>query len=321
MEGDVDDTETVTLEDVQEDEHIVEDVSDEKYLGDIISKDGKNSKNIKARVARAKGSVKQIMEILDNICFGPYQFQVALILRNSLFLSSLMFNSEAWYNVSSSDIDELEKADEILLRKVLECPESTPKEMLYLELGCLPIRFILMSRRVMFLQTMLQEEENSLLHRFFQAQLNQPTKGDWCQTVEKNMKDLNLKLTHSEIKHMKKEDLQKVVKAACKVSALQYLNSVKSKHSKVLHIPHPTLDMQPYLKPNHITISEAKFIFSARTRMLDVRSNFKNKYSDLKCPNCKEEDSQPHLLSCEKLVSQSSIISELPKYENIFNKI
>ena len=183
----VDDTETVTLEDVQEDEHIVEDVSDEKYLGDIISKDGKNSKNIKARVARAKGSVKQIMEILDNICFGPYQFQVALILRNSLFLSSLMFNSEAWYNVSSSDIDELEKADEILLRKVLECPESTPKEMLYLELGCLPIRFILMSRRVMFLQTMLQEEENSLLHRFFQAQLNQPTKGDWCQTVEKNM--------------------------------------------------------------------------------------------------------------------------------------
>ena len=94
----------------------MEDVSDEKYLGDIISKDGKNSKNIKARVARAKGSVKQIMEILDNICFGPYQFQVALIRRNSLFLSSLMFNSEAWYNVSSSDIDELEKANEILLK-------------------------------------------------------------------------------------------------------------------------------------------------------------------------------------------------------------
>ena len=44
----VDDTETVTLEDVQEDEHIVEDVTDEKYLGDIISKNGKNIKNIKA---------------------------------------------------------------------------------------------------------------------------------------------------------------------------------------------------------------------------------------------------------------------------------
>ena len=79
------------------------------------------------------GSIKQIMEIMDNICFGPYQFQVALVLRNSLFLNSLMFNSEAWYNVSNQDIDELERVDEILLRKILECPESTPKEMLYLE--------------------------------------------------------------------------------------------------------------------------------------------------------------------------------------------
>ena len=314
----VDETETVTQQDVQEDEHVVEEVSDEKYLGDIISKDGKNSKNIKARVAKALGSIKQIMEILENICFGPYQFQVALVLRNALLLSSLMFNSEAWYNVTDSDITELEKVDEKLLRKVLECPESTPREMLYLELGCLPLRFILMSRRIMFLQTILQEDKSSLLHRFFKAQLNHPTKGDWCQSVKKNIEDLKLDLNFNQIEHMKKEDLQKIIKDACKISALEYLNKVKSKHSKVLHIPHSTLDMQPYLKPNHITIMEAKFIFSVRTRMLDVKTNFKNKYNDLKCPNCMEEDSQSHLLSCDKIVSQSEIVTEIPKYENIF---
>ena len=123
------------------------------------------------------------MDILENICFGPYQFEVALILRNSLFLNSFWFNSEAWYNVSSSDIIELEKVDEMLLRRILECPGSTPKEMLYLELACLPIRFILMSRRILFLQTILQEGEQSLMYRFFQAQHNNPTKGDWCQSA------------------------------------------------------------------------------------------------------------------------------------------
>ena len=82
------------------------------------------------------------MEILENICFGPYYFEVALVRRNSLFLSSFLFNSEAWYNVTSNDIDDLEKVDEILERRILECPDSTPKEMLYLELACLPIRFI-----------------------------------------------------------------------------------------------------------------------------------------------------------------------------------
>ena len=34
------------LEDSQDDEHLVEEVNNEKYLGDIISKDGKHSKNI-----------------------------------------------------------------------------------------------------------------------------------------------------------------------------------------------------------------------------------------------------------------------------------
>ena len=314
----VEETEAITLEDIQDSEHIVEEVTDDKYLGDIISKDGKNSRNIKARAARAMGSINQIMEILENICFGPYYFEVALILRNSLFLSSFLFNSEAWYNVSPTDIDELEKVDAILLRKILECPESTPKEILYLELTCLPIRFILMSRRILFLQTILQESENSLMYRFFQAQHNNPTKGDWCQSVEKSLKDLDLNLSFSHVKLMKKEELQKLIKHACARSALEYLNNVKSRHSKVLHISHNSWRMQIYLKPNQISNVEAKFIFLVRTRMLDVKTNFRNKYNDVKCPNCTEEDTQSHLLFCDKLVSASSIVKEVPKYSNIF---
>ena len=92
--------------------------------------------------------------------------------------------------------------------------------MLYLELACLPIRFILMSRRIMFLQTILQESETSLMHRFFKAQLSKPTKGDWCQAVLKSIRDLDLTLTFSQVKVMKKEDLQHVIKPACKRSAL-----------------------------------------------------------------------------------------------------
>ena len=208
----------------------------------------------------------------------------------------------------------------MLLRRILESPGSTPKEMLYLELACLPIRFILMSRRVMFLHTILQECEQSLLHRFFQAQNKNPTKGDWCQSAQKSLDDLDLKLSFSQVKQMKKEDLQEQIKQACAKSALKYLNKVKSKHTKVLHIPHNTWGMQSYLKPNQITISEAKFIFSVRTRMLDVKENFKKKYSDSKCPNCTEQDTQSHLLFCEKLIGASSIVQEAPNYSNIFGE-
>ena len=53
----------ITLEDVENDEQIVEGVAEERYLGDIISKDGKNAKNINARTAKGNGNINQIMSI------------------------------------------------------------------------------------------------------------------------------------------------------------------------------------------------------------------------------------------------------------------
>ena len=68
----------------------------------------------------AKGPVNQIVSILEDICFGKHLFEVAMVLRNSLFINSLVFNSEAWYNVTEKDYEELEKVDESLLRRILK---------------------------------------------------------------------------------------------------------------------------------------------------------------------------------------------------------
>ena len=84
---------------------------DEKYLGDVISTDGKNIKNIKARVAKGKGIVSRILSILEGIPFGQFYFEVALILRNSLLVSSMLCNSETWYNITKAELDLLETVD------------------------------------------------------------------------------------------------------------------------------------------------------------------------------------------------------------------
>ena len=172
-------------------------------------------KNVMARVRKAVGITNQIISILEEICFGPYHFEVAVTLRNALFISSVLCNSEAWYNISNEEINKLEQADEILLRRTLECPSSTPKEMLYLELNCLPIRFLIMSRRVNFLWSILAEDPNSLMHKFLKAQLKNPNKNDWGQTVLGDLEYLEMDITISEIAGTPKE---------------------KSGHSKVLHI-------------------------------------------------------------------------------------
>ena len=55
---------------------------EEKYLGDLISADGSNAKNIKARKDKGFGISDQIISMLTDICFGPHFFQLALVLRS-----------------------------------------------------------------------------------------------------------------------------------------------------------------------------------------------------------------------------------------------
>ena len=135
-------------QEVLDDEHLMETIEEDKYLGDIIMNNGKNTKNIKARKDKGEGIRKQIIAMLEDVCFGPFEFEVADIWRNSLFINSILTNSETWYNLSKTEVDQLEQIDEQLLRDILETGRSTPKVMLYLEMGCLPIRFILMKRRI-----------------------------------------------------------------------------------------------------------------------------------------------------------------------------
>ena len=143
----------------------------EEYFGDIISSDGRNKKNVMARRSKGVGIVKQIMEILDGTCYGPFIFEVGQILRNSLLVNGILTNSESWYGIKDEEIDHLEQVDEMLLWKFLEVGAGCPKEMLYLETGSWPLRYVIMSRRLMFLHYLLNEDESSLVFMFLQAQI------------------------------------------------------------------------------------------------------------------------------------------------------
>ena len=57
--------------------------------------------------------------ILDNMCLGPYFFEVGLVLRNSLFLNGILTNLEASYVLTDAEIIELEQMDISLITNVL----------------------------------------------------------------------------------------------------------------------------------------------------------------------------------------------------------
>ena len=118
--------------------------------------------------------MKKIMSIIDSIPFGNHYFEIGVILRDSLLSSSMLCNSETWYNVTKAELNLLETIDVMLLRRILRAPKSTPKEMLFLELGCLPYKEMIQKRRLMFLHYILHEDPSSTVHKFFEAQMKTP---------------------------------------------------------------------------------------------------------------------------------------------------
>ena len=52
-----------------------------------------------------------------------------MVLRESLFLSSILLNSEAWVNYKEQDIRILEQCDKVLLSNILECDRKSSNNL------------------------------------------------------------------------------------------------------------------------------------------------------------------------------------------------
>ena len=129
---------------------LIKEVDKDKYLGDVISNDGKLDKNISSRVGKLIGVTAQILNTLKELCLGQHYFSVAMLLRQSIFLPVLLLNSESWVNLTRKNIEDLEIMDRNLLRKILGAPSKTPSAALYLELGCLQITYLIKYKRIMW---------------------------------------------------------------------------------------------------------------------------------------------------------------------------
>ncbi len=84
-------------------------VNEEKYVGDIVTNDGKHARNISARRSKGVGIIGEIANILDGLCLGPHYFSVAMMLRQTMLVQILLFNSETWLRLADKDLERLEK--------------------------------------------------------------------------------------------------------------------------------------------------------------------------------------------------------------------
>ena len=204
-------TGVTTVEESYDGEHLMSAEGVEKYLGQIISSDSTNTRNIEFIRNKGIGITNKIVHTLSAVSAGKYHFEMAVILRNSYLISSILSSSEVWYGVTHAEIVKLEQIDEMLWLNILECSSSVPRDLIYLELGILRIRDIIITRRLMFLHHIMKQEKESLIYRFFIAQARSPTQNDWVSQVLKDLEDIELEIEFKDICSFSKDKFKEIV--------------------------------------------------------------------------------------------------------------
>ena len=90
------------------------------YLGDVLSEDCSNKRNIESKCNKGMGLISSIMTILTEVCLGSYYFETAVLLRESIFINGILTNLEVCYNLTKDNINCLENLDKVLLKKIFQ---------------------------------------------------------------------------------------------------------------------------------------------------------------------------------------------------------
>ena len=240
-------------------------------------------------------SINSIMAETD---VGYHKISVSLLLYQSLFLSTMLFNSQTWSKLRKKDMEELKTIQLKLLKRIIGVAKSTCNAFIFLELGVLPIEFEIRKRQLMFLHRIVNLEVSDPVFQMFEnlVRMNNEGETNWWTDVEKLLEKYIGKGVW-EVKEMSKGEYRSLVNSSIEKAALEELITECKSKKKTSSLTYESLKTQEYLKK--LYPNQARVIFKCRSQTLDLKSHSTYKYNDLTCRRCCQEDETlEHIINC-----------------------
>ena len=141
---------------------------------------------------------------------------------------------------------------------------------------------------------------------------------EWTEQVRIDLDDFDIPVDLNFIKSKSEYSFKNMVKVKAKEYCFMKMMEKKIGHSKMDDVFYTSLKIQNYLKSNKFTPTQAKLIYSFRTRMADFQENFQGSQGHTPCPLCLVHfDSQVLAFQCPKVKSEVQLRG---KYDDIFTE-
>ena len=257
-----------------------------KYLGDIINSKGTHADMVEDRVKRGDSCAANMFSIVQNITFGCHSIETLLMLYDSLFLATVIYNSQSWSVLSNTETRELKTCQMRLLKRILKAPKAAPNAIVLLELGVLPLEFEIYRKKLMFLQHILKLDQNDPVRQVYEEQRKYNSESNWTNEVERIKKQINLEVDDQYVSEISKTVWKTTVNKSVRKSAVRILNSECLKLKKVTR-QYTELKTKEYLYK--LSAEDARTAFGYRSGTLDIKCHKSYMYSDLRCRACGED--------------------------------
>ena len=94
---------------------------------------------------------------------------------------------------------------------------------MHLEMGTIPVKFVMMEKRLNFLKYILNENMNSMIRQVFEVIKTDSRKGDFYYLVKQDMSDLEIEIPEEDIIKMNKLHWKKFIHRTVKEASLKTL--------------------------------------------------------------------------------------------------
>ena len=95
----------------------------------------------------------------------------------------MLFNYQTWAKIRKYDIDTLSVVQLKYLKQALRVPYSTPNVVVYLEMGLLPIEYVIDIRRFVYLHHILMLTNNEPVKNLYFQQLDLAFEENWANEI------------------------------------------------------------------------------------------------------------------------------------------
>ena len=269
-------------------DHVLEETTSYKYLGEVINNTNTLDGQVKEVNRKAEAALQTILSIAGDQTLKNIQMKTIWKLVETCIMPVITYGGETW-RITKKATTETNRILDNILKRILMTPTTTPREPLYMETGLLDIKHTAIYNRMNMLKR-IQRYGNQLID----TSLERSEPDQWMTETKKIIEELGIDGTQPE--NLNTPELKRKINELFK----KCTDEASSGKSKVMFLRTNGGMWEPGKRPTYMenmTRIQTSMIFKARTRMLDIKENFRGKYKDNLCRGCNATiETQAHVL-------------------------